>query len=214
MIFKLKDYNEIREREEKRDENREMEVARNIARKVTERGYDLNAAPEAYKTIFRWIAQYRLSVQDEAAPPQKGLLICGNPGTGKTVAAKCISYWCQIQMYTMKTLDEEWGKAPEGCKYWYEMAFDRTSPVILDDLGTEPRSKHYGTAPVVEYLLPKLYDSWADTGKPVVITTNLGVNSKDQDHTIYAVYGERIYSRFLEMFTTVTMTGADRRAAK
>lgn len=215
MIFKLKDFNEIRAQEEKRDENREMEFARNLARKVTERGYDLNSSPESYKTIFRWIAQYCLSIHDNALPPQKGLLICGNPGTGKTVAAKFISHFCQIQMYTMKALDEEWAKGPEGCKYDYDMAFDWKSPVIIDDLGTEPRSKHYGTAPCVDYLLPKLYENWSYTGKPVVITTNLVLSDKpDMKQSIFAVYGERIYSRFSEMFTTVTMTGADRRAVK
>lgn len=215
MIFTLRDYTELRNRDQHRDRERELEIARNIAGKLVARGYDLKTAPEAYETIFRWVAQYRMSHYDEGPMPSKGLLICGNPGTGKTVAAKCISYWCQIDMYTIKKLDEAWGHDPEDCKSTYSKAFDRESPVIIDDLGDEPRTKHYGNAPCVDFLLPGLYESWTETGKPVVITTNLTMERpQGKNDCITEVYGERIHSRFSEMFTVVKMVGADRRRAQ
>lgn len=212
MIFELTNYEELRNRDKQRNEERELEIARNIAGKLVARGYDLKSNPDAYKAIFQWVAQYRMGHYDEGPMPSKGLIICGNPGTGKTVAAKCISYWCQINMYTIKTLDESWGHDPEECKRWYSEAFDRESPVIIDDLGDEPRTKHYGNAPCVDYLLSKLYESWTETGKPVVITTNLSMTATSAEkESIAAVYGERIHSRFSEMLSVVNMVGADRR---
>lgn len=212
MIFQLTDYEELRNRDKQRNEERELEIARNIAGNLVARGYDLKTNPDAYKAIFQWVAQYRMGHYDEGPMPGKGLIICGNPGTGKTVAAKCISYWCQIDMYTIKALDEAWGNDPEECKNTYSKAFDRERPVIIDDLGDEPRTKHYGNAPCVDFLLPKLYESWTETGKPVVITTNLKMSeTKGKNDSILDVYGERIFSRFSEMFNVVKMVGEDRR---
>lgn len=215
MIFKLKDYAELRNRDKNRNEERELEIARDLAGKLVARGYDLKSSPEANEAIFRWMAQYRMGYYDEGPMPSKGLIICGNPGTGKTVAAKCISYWCQIDMYTIKTLDEAWGHDPEDCKSTYSKVFDRESPVIIDDLGDEPRTKHYGNAPCVDFLLPQLYESWAEYGKLVIVTTNLKMNeAQGRTDSIFDIYGERIYSRFSEMFNVVKMVGADRRRAQ
>ncbi len=215
MIFDLTNYAELRNRDKERNQERELERAREIWAKLTAQGYELNTSAEAYKTIFQWIAQYEMGHYGEGPKPSKGLLICGNPGTGKTVVAKVISYWCRIQMFTIKALDAAWGQDPEACKYQNEQAFNKKSPVIIDDLGDEPRTKHYGNAPCVDFLLPMLYEAWTETGKPVVITTNLNMlNTPGAKDSILGVYGERIHSRFSEMFTVVKMIGADRRRAQ
>lgn len=205
-------------REENRSEEKEMQIARELAGKVIEKGYDLKASPEAYQKIFQWIGQYLASKEDPSKTltlPQKGLLIMGPPGRGKTVAARFVSHFCRIQFWTMKRIDEEWGINPEGCKSYFDNVFrNLDEPSIIDDLGAETMTKHFNIAPVHEFLLPFIYDRWTTYHKLFIVTTNLSMVSTDAERSIEGVYGPRIKSRFMEMFDVVKFEGADRRAAK
>lgn len=202
-------------REEHRDEEKEIQIARELAGKVVEKGYDLKSSPEAYQKIFRWIGQYEAARRDPErilTPPAKGLLIMGPPGRGKTVAARFISNFCQIQFWTMKRIDEEWGISPEGCKQYFENVFrELETPSIIDDLGAETMTKHFNVAPVHEFLLPFMYDRWTTYHKLFIVTTNLSMASTDAERSIEGVYGPRIKSRFAEMFDVVKFEGTDRR---
>jgi len=200
-------------REEKRDEAREMELARGYARKVMDMQYDLKTNAEAYKKIFNWIAQYNLSqANKEFTPPARGLLLVGAPGRGKTVAARFISHFCQIHFWTMKWIDEKWGIDPEECKQYFDDVFrDLKVPTIIDDLGSETMTKHYNMAPVFEFLLPFMYDRWTTYQKLFIVTTNLAMNGTDAQTTIAGAYGPRIKSRFDEMFDVVLFQGNDMR---
>ena len=202
-------------REEVRDEEKEMQIARDLAGKVVEKGYDLKSNPEAYQKIFQWIGQYVASKKDperKLTLPQKGLLIMGPPGRGKTVAARFISHFCQIQFWTMKRIDEEWGINPEGCKNYFDNDFrDLEAPSIIDDLGSEAMTQHFGVAPVHEFLLPFMYDRWTTYRKLFIVTTNLSLISTESEYSIEGVYGPRVKSRFMEMFDVVKFQGSDRR---
>lgn len=201
-------------REERRDEEKEMQIARELAAQVVAKGYDLKSSPDAYHKVFQWIGQYRAAAENKTlTPPQKGLLLMGPPGRGKTYAARFISHFCQIQFWTMKRIDEEWGIDPEGCKQYFDNLFrDLYEPTIIDDLGAESMTKHFNIAPVHEFLLPFIYDRWTTYHKLFIVTTNLTLYTKDADRSIEGMYGPRIKSRFLEMFDVVKFDGPDRRA--
>lgn len=205
------------QREERRDEEKEIQIARKLAGKVVEKGYDLKSSPEAYEKVFRWIAQYGVSQQDPTktlTPPAKGLLLMGPPGRGKTVAAKFISHFCQIHFWTMKQIDEKWGIDPEECKYYFDDVFrELYTPTIIDDIGSETMTKHFNVAPVHEFMLPFMYDRWTTYHKLFIVTTNLSMASNDAERSIEGVYGPRIRSRFAEMFEVVKFEGNDRRRA-
>lgn len=130
--------------------------------------------------------------------PEKGLLLSGSVGSGKTTMLKAISkviggcaYYTAQDIYDMFVAHREAGAAS-------------SSPVLfIDDLGAEPAKWcDYGEIryPLTEVLY-KRYDHNATT----VISSNLDFND------ISSRYGERVADRIREMFVCITYKGSSYR---
>jgi DNA replication protein DnaC len=61
---------------------------------------------------------------------------------------------------------------------------------------------------VLSSLLLGLYDRWCNYGKLTIVTTNLTMTTGGRVPGVLDVLGERIYSRFNEMFEFVRFNGA------
>lgn len=165
------------------------------------------------------LAEYRFSAADQSAnsasigmcrryadlfPKMKqdnrGLLLFGSVGTGKTFAAACIAnalleQGIPVVMTSLVKLVD--GGADELCS-----RMSAIDLLILDDLGAERST---------DYALEKVYnvvDSRYRSGLPVIYTTNLTL--EELKHPADMRYA-RIYDRVLERCFPVEFRGCSRR---
>ena len=187
----------------------EIDRAAHIERKIRGLGYNFSHHPDAQK-CYLWMAQYLRHYENKGPQPEKGLLIIGTIGSGKTAMAKLMAAICGIKYYTMREIDKAHGRSPDECENRYSEAFDTSSPVIIDDVGAEAGMRYYGNPPVLEGLMLDLYENWKQAGKLAIVTTNLRtIKSPNDPNTILNKMGPRIESRFHEMFSKVVFVGDD-----
>lgn len=137
---------------------------------------------------------------------QKGLLIRGPSGTGKTHLVRCAEDNGLNPILTLSILDIT-EKVTEDGKY--QINNQGKKLIYLDDVGTEESSvKHFGTTILwfknyieTVYHRTKCYNH-------LIITTNLNFQGLGNQ------YGFRVASRMREMFNVVDLTGKDYRSQK
>ena len=131
---------------------------------------------------------------------QKGLLIRGVSGIGKTHLVKCVSQndLKPIEIYSMIDISEQVKEEGE---------FQVKSGLIdLDDVGSEePLVNHYGTKINWFKDFIEKYHVHDNAFNKLLISTNC---SYDQ---LQERYGFRVRSRTKEMFNTIDVTGKDMR---
>lgn len=134
-----------------------------------------------------------------------GLLLWGDVGTGKTYMAACIANALLEQEYTVKmtnfaTIINDLFASED--KNEYIDCLMRCSLLIIDDLGAE-RNTEYAVENVFNVI-----DRRYRTGKPLIITTNLELDTLLDEK---AIDKKRIYDRVLEMCVPVRLTGISKR---
>lgn len=149
---------------------------------------------------------------------QKGLLLCGPVGTGKTTMMNLFT-GNQKQSYTLvscrkmadqfKTYGEEflhvWSR-PLNTPSSLDNFYQKQLGVCFDDLGTEGVKKNFGDAVnVMQDIILNRYDNSETPHHFTHITTNLTAEE------IGEYYGQRVRSRMREMFNKIELTGNDRR---
>jgi len=151
---------------------------------------------------------------------EKGLLIIGPTGSGKTTLIRTVgsihtlyesiderynhSEMLQVNNIKIKTaLDIRWEFNVGGFEAIekYVINSDKTRELCIDD-GAEDLANHYGNKVdvVFEILYPR-----HDRKLKTHITTNL------DDKALAAKYGDRLFSRFKEMFNRIVLKGTDLR---
>lgn len=142
--------------------------------------------------------------------PRFGMLLCGEPGNGKTTLALAI----KSLVHYIYSNDYEHAKdfvqiqAREICDYAKNKektfkALWHKDMLLIDDLGTEPSEVlHYGNVlnPVIDLLCSR-YDRQLFT----IITTNL------TPQNIREHYGNRVADRFNEMFERIVFRNSSYR---
>ena len=148
---------------------------------------------------------------------QKGIMLCGPVGTGKTTMMRLFE-GNQRQSYALtscrKIADQYSSDGAEILHIWshllnvpasYENFFQNKVGACFDDLGTEGIKRHFGDqANVMADVILNRYDSGLPAWKTHV-TTNLTADEIGQ------YYGERVRSRMRGMFNMLTLGGEDRR---
>lgn len=151
----------------------------------------------------------------------KGLMICGNVGTGKTMSMTIMQKLFRnfaivntryiirdflTEKLPMKVIDQ-YGRdsfkiAPGG-------NIDKTKPLIkcFDDFGLENiNAKNYGNSQnVMEEIILDRYDMFVSYGMKTYATTNLN------PEMIEECYGQRVKDRLKQMCNYVTLTGTSKR---
>lgn len=146
---------------------------------------------------------------------EKGLMIQGPVGTGKTMAMKLFrnlmakhgrGYRVITCRHIVREFLEKGHKILEtyGRRSFEDGSIGRRPLVVcFDDLGLEDiTSKQYGneTRVMAEILLDR-YDHMIEFGMITHVTTNLGAEALGQ------IYGERVRDRMREMFNQVNFAG-------
>jgi len=155
---------------------------------------------ERNTVIFAGMVQYLAETKLKCR--RKGLFLFGNTGTGKTFAAKVISSYRDIHLYTCRDLEAKYEKS--NTHFW-EIIKDRKD-IIIDDLGTEDAKNDYGVKfELFEKAIDERHLLFEKYGTRTIITSNLS------GEAIKERYSERIYSRIRSMCECINATGKDLR---
>lgn len=139
--------------------------------------------------------------------PSKGLLLMGTSGTGKTFALQLLSGIFEISFVTAAELARIFSIDGDG-GFWTYIEQYRKNALIIDDVGAERETKHYGNAGVIGEYMTTRYENWKYDNQYTFISTNL------REKDFIARYGQRLWSRLNEMCFIIAVTGRDRRLEK
>lgn len=148
------------------------------------------------------------NIVKNGASLDKGLMICGNVGSGKTLLMRILNE-CFVSAYKYSIVPcdmitdivrKDGISAME--KYQKPTRGDYTNVICFDDLGIEGRAKYYGDSINPMYdLIIKRYRLFTDSGIRTHFTTNLTMQELEQ------VYDVRTASRLNEMCNVIVLGG-------
>jgi len=148
---------------------------------------------------------------------EKGLLIIGGCGVGKTVIMrtfeKCYKYdhKNRFKMFTANEIVNMYEKCTT--QYDKDAFFKRmkSGTICIDDLFTERVANNFGKVDVLKEILEERYA----LGKKTYITCNYADGfDGDVEATLQVFarrYGNRVYDRFFEMFNIIEFKGKSQR---
>ena len=170
-------------------ENKEVDKLKtkflNYTNEVLEGGYIIpNRHEKAFKSLLNAFSENKL-----------GVLMYGNPGSGKTfpfeVMLRLIHPQSPRKFIKKNALEIVVDFNENGHSVLNK--YNKTS-VLYDDLGTEGKGKFYGdTIETFEKIIQFRYDLFREKGFKTHFTTNLSLKQ------IESRYGARCYSRLFEM---------------
>lgn len=143
---------------------------------------------------------------------RKGVLLIGNPGTGKTRIMRAFNLLCsrfngfpKFGFMTVKDLQKQVLMAERrDFGYFDDLYFSpKSTDLMIDDIGTETRSLNYfgNVSMWFEDFLLERYNLLEYYGIRTHATTNLSMKE------LKAFYSSRVYDRFKSMFNVVFVVG-------
>jgi hypothetical protein len=176
---------------------------------------------DAYsEPVFNKLAMYFTKYKDSDLNPDKGIMLAGPVGCGKTEIMDFFKYnfydsfivvSCRDLTYSYSKLGDEAIKRYNGLIPFVDVHLSygqNKVGVCFDDMGTEDDRKNYGNeSNVMADVMLNRYDNKRNLIRKTHITTNLTTDEMEQR------YGSRVRSRMREMFNLVTFDpiAADRR---
>ena len=163
---------------------------------------DDGANPEIMKIARNYVANFGKMQQRN-----KGLLLFGTVGTGKTFAACCIANALIDKGYSaLVTNFARLANTLQGLREDRQDYIDKLNAVnllVIDDLAAERQTEY------MQETVFNIIDSRYRSGRPLIITTNL---TADELKNPADISRKRIYSRLFEVCIPFEVKGMDRRA--
>lgn len=170
--------------------------------------------------VFDKLAKYFTKAKDNELNPDKGIMLAGPVGCGKTEIMDFFKYnfydsfivvSCRELTYSYSKMGDEAIKRYNGLIPFVDVHLSygqNKVGVCFDDMGTEDDRKNYGNeSNVMADVMLNRYDNKRNLIRKTHITTNLTTDEMEQR------YGSRVRSRMREMFNLVVFDpiAADRR---
>lgn len=187
-----------KEEKERREREHSETVCRNRMVCFRDKNmYDWNFENDDGTVPTMKLAKKYVDTFPEMIRKSAGLLLWGDVGTGKSYMAACIANALIKQEYTVKmtnfaTIINDLFASEDKNEYIESLM--RCSLLIIDDLGEE-RNTEYAVENVFNVI-----DRRYRTGKPLIITTNLHIDTLLKEKSIEK---KRIYDRVLKMCVPV-----------
>ena len=163
---------------------------------------DDGASPELMKIARNYVANFGKMQQRN-----KGLLLFGSVGTGKTFAACCIANALIDKGYSaLVTNFARLANTLQGLREDRQDYIDKLNAVnllVIDDLAAERQTEY------MQETVFNIIDARYRSGRPLIITTNL---TADELKNPADISRKRIYSRLFEVCIPFEVKGIDRRA--
>jgi DNA replication protein DnaC len=207
----LADVEEAATREPERPWRPSEEAIAWMLARFSERGYSASVAPAACRRLAAW------AVANSKKRGRKGLIMYGSMGLGKTrFGERVLPYLCKDKWHGIFT-------ATDACRLYNELSadeferivhgtyrgenhFEPAFEIMLDDLGREPVSVHYGQREdVMGNIICDRYRFWKNYGIKTYITCNIS------EVDIEKRYDARVIDRLREMCYPVHFTGESAR---
>lgn len=172
-------------------------------------GYDKSIAGEDYDTVLRGVTKM---VND---PDNRGLLLVGNPGVGKTFLMKVLwSFPSKLKRFWVNCADMEEVKrmlSPDTKYFRYIGSNQWNCNFFIDDFGADTIKSEYGNRIDIVGSFIEAYHR-KGCGR-LIISTNLHSNKvkPDDNNGILEIYGARILDRIREITIVVPFKGQSKR---
>ena len=153
--------------------------------------------------LLCYFLQDKIVASDIGLELQKGILLTGPVGCGKTSLMKLMKYYFQNdsqRFFTKPCRDVSFEFIQNGFEIIHRYTrFNIPQPTIcFDDLGTESALKYYGNeCNVMAEVILSRYDLYVSHRLITHLTTNLSASE------IETLYGNRVRSRLREMFNLI-----------
>lgn len=173
-------------------------------------GYD-NRDHASFQAITRYMAEYEGGRGQNQSPeydmPDRGLMLLGARGLGKSEALKRMSALFDIEMIDARDLAWEYQK--DGVAAIDAMLSEvRRADLIIDDICNEQETRNFGNSFSMADIIDKRYRLWCDCGNRTFFSTNSTMAE------ISRRYGEATASRLRGMCDMVEFIGKDRRGER
>lgn len=195
----------------------ELETPQSLQAKYLAAG---NVIDEHNKEAFKLLALYFTNDPESTLNPEKGIMLSGGIGCGKTTLMRFFEFNQKASFFTYSCLSVSSEFARGGYEatekynglitaYQYpHKSFGQTEyGICFDDLGTEVDKKYYGNqSNCLNEIILNRYNQKESLKARTHITTNLTADDIEQR------YGSRLRSRCREMFNVIDFEGdKDRR---
>ncbi|MCR5035387.1 MAG: ATP-binding protein [Clostridia bacterium] len=164
--------------------------------------HDDKSNPKLSEIAHRYVDNFA-----EMKRQNKGLLLYGSVGTGKTFIAACIAnaliekgYPCLVTNFA-RIINGVAGTALTEKQEYFDN-LNKYDLLVIDDLAAERNTEY------VNEIVFNVIDARCRAGKPVIVTTNL--TEYEMKHAA-DIRKQRIYSRLQEMCVPVYVAGRDKR---
>ncbi len=162
-------------------------------------GFKIHKADQALvHKLLVYFVRDRIQSERYEINLQKGILLVGRVGTGKTSLMKLIPRVLPFEPFKVKSCRQiSYDFFRQGPKIMAD--FDTTGTMCFDDLGSEIHYSHYGTqCNVMAEILMNRYDLFIAHKTITHLTTNLNAVELEKR------YGQRVRSRMRSMFNVLS----------
>ncbi|MDO1501674.1 ATPase [Winogradskyella maritima] len=155
---------------------------------------------ETIRKLCQYFIKDKENCQKDNIDPEKGMLLSGPVGCGKTSLMKLMKYLVPLQRpyIVAPCRNIVFGFNHLGYKIIED--YGDSSPICFDDLGVEPIGRHYGKdCNVMGEVLLSRYELYLKTKSKIKTYGTTNLNAEELEER----YGARVRSRMRELFNLI-----------
>ncbi|WP_410005528.1 ATPase [Aequorivita nionensis] len=155
---------------------------------------------EIIRQLCYYFIKDKTNCEQAGIDPEKGVLLSGPVGCGKTSLMKLLKYLVPLQRPYMLAPCRNIVFGFNHLGYKIIEDYGDSSPICFDDLGVEPMGRHYGKdCNVMGEVLLSRYELYLQTKSKIKTHATTNLNAEELEER----YGNRVRSRMRELFNLI-----------